>query len=224
MSFRIPDSLSLRRMPRGLAALLLAAALAVPVQARADVAETVLPAACTRDCAAPWGETLGGSTTTPAYSNCSAACFVPLPNREQGIFTGIRWQCVEYARRWWLLNRGVFFGDVDVAADLWLKIPAVTRASDGSTQPLENHDNGDSAPPQVGDLLVYGREYLRTGHLAVVVAVDAGAGRIDVAEQNFLNRPWPAADHARSLDLLERKGRWWVLDPYLLGWKRIAGE
>lgn len=205
---------------RGLAVCLLA--LALP--ARADLAETVLPAACTRDCVSTWGEALGGATTTPAYSNCSAACVVPLPNREHGIFTGIRWQCVEYARRWWLLNRGVFFGDVDVAADLWLKIDTATRASDGATLMLENHANGDAAPPRIGDLLVYGREYLRTGHLAVVVAIDAQAGRLDVAEQNYLNRPWPAADHARSLELLERNGRWWVLDPYLLGWKRIAGE
>lgn len=213
------------RIPARLIRLLLAAVwLVACAGTRADGAGLVLPAACTRDCATPWGETLGAASGVPAYSNCSAACFVPLPHRESGTFTGIRWQCVEYARRWWLLNRGVFFGDVDVAADLWLKVDTITRASDGGTQPLETHPNGDGAPPQVGDLLVYGREYLRTGHLAVVVAVDAQQGRLDVAEQNFLNRPWPAADHARSVELLERSGRWWVLDPYLLGWKRIAGD
>ncbi|TPW18350.1 MAG: glutathionylspermidine amidase/synthetase [Halothiobacillaceae bacterium] len=183
-------------------------------------ADVPLPAACQRDCVAPYGERLGAdSSGIPAYSNCSANCFVPQPNREQGTYTGIRWQCVEYARRWLLKNHGVVYGDVDVAADLWSKIDHVTRVTDQAVFPLTTHANGNELPPKKGDLLIYTREYLGTGHVAVVTEVDLTHGTLAVAEQNFLNRRWPAG-HARTITLVTRDGRYWALDAYLLGWKR----
>ena len=119
-------------------------------------------------------------------------------------------------------ERGVFFGDVDVAADLWLKIPAVTRASGSSTQPLENHDNGDSAPPKVGDLLVYGREYLRTGHSRSSSPSMPGPGASMLPNRT----PEPAVAGRRSC-AQPRSARTVTAGgcrSYLLGWKRIAGE
>ena len=84
-------------MPRGLAALLLAAARRA--RAGAGRCRRNCPAGGlhARLCCALGGETLGGSTTTPAYSNRSAACFSRTAESRAGIFTGIRWQCVEYA-------------------------------------------------------------------------------------------------------------------------------
>jgi hypothetical protein len=55
----------------------------------------------------------------------------------------------------------------------------------------------------------------------VVTEVDLAKGRIKVAEQNLLNRPWPG-NFARQLDLVSKAGSYWVLDPYLLGWKRVT--
>jgi len=37
----------------------------------------------------------------------------------------------------------------------------------------------------------------------------------------LLNRPWPG-NFARQLDLVSKAGSYWVLDPYLLGWKRVT--
>jgi hypothetical protein len=143
------------------------------------------------------------------------------PNREQATYTGIKWQCVEFARRWLLDNEGVVYGDVDIASDIWSKIPFVTRISDGRQLPLQPHLNGASEPPQVGDLLVYAREYLNTGHVAVVTEVDLNSGVIRVAEQNFLNQKWPA-NYARQIEIVHKDERYWLLDPYLLGWKRVV--
>jgi glutathionylspermidine amidase/synthetase len=128
---------------------------------------------------------------------------------------------VEFARRWLLANHGVVYGDVDTAADIWNKIQSVTRLADGKTFPLQAHLNGSTESPQVGDLLIYVKEYLNTGHVAVVTEVDRNAGIIKVAEQNFLNQQWPA-NYARRIALVHKDGKYWLLDAYLLGWKRVV--
>lgn len=187
-------------------------------------ATAVLPERCTAACVEPFGMQLGtASGGVAAYSNCSARCFVPVPNRVDGTYTGIRWQCVEYARRWLLERRGVVFGDVDVAADLWLKVDSVTRVGDGRVLPLAAQLNGAPEPPRVGDLLIYGREYLNTGHVAVVVAVDAAAGTVAVAEQNYRNARW-ADGYARQIAWVRHGAEYWLLDPYLIGWKRVVDD
>jgi hypothetical protein len=185
-------------------------------------AQVQLPAPCETDCVTPYGQVLGVAPgNVPAYSNCNAKCVVFAPHKENGTYTGIQWQCVEFARRWLLANHGVVYGDVDTAADIWKKIQFVTRLADGKTFPLRADLNGSTEPPQVGDLLIYVKEYLNTGHVAVVTEVDRKAGMIKVAEQNFLNQQWPA-DYARQITLLHKDGKYWLLDAYLLGWKRVV--
>jgi MOSC domain-containing protein YiiM len=39
-----------------------------------------------------------------------------------------------------------------------------------------------------------------------------------VAEDNYLNRKYPGG-YARKITVIERDHRYWVLDPYVLGWK-----
>jgi len=52
-----------------------------------------------------------------------------------------------------------------------------------------------------------------------VVGCDSEAGVIHVAEQNYSNHPWPG-DYSGEIPLLEVDGKWWLLEPYLSGWKR----
>ncbi len=170
----------------------------------------------------PYGQTLGvalGNVT--AYSNGDAKHVVLSPNTEKGIYTGLQWQCVEFARRWLFINKGVVFGDVDTASDIWNETHFVTRVSDGRQFPLQSYLNGSTEPPQVGDLLIYVKEYLSTGHVAVVTKANPAIEVIKVAEQNLSNRRWPA-NHARQIALVRKNGRFWLLDPYLLGWKRMV--
>jgi glutathionylspermidine amidase/synthetase len=212
-----------------LSTLFISAALAFVLNACAvldpgkDIAATALPEACQSDCVTPYGQVLGAAPgTVTAYSNCNAKCVVVSPNKENGTYTGIKWQCVEFARRWLLDNQGVVYGDVDTAADIWNKIQSVTRVADNRQFPLQPYLNGSPEPPQVGDLLIYAKEYLNTGHVAVVTEVDLKVGVIRVAEQNFLNQKWPANTYARQIDTVRRDGKYWVLDAYLLGWKRAV--
>lgn len=192
-----------------------------PVAAVTQAASKPLPESCAIHCATPYGQVLGiapGNVT--AYSNCNAQCVVFEPNRETGTYTGIKWQCVEFARRWLLQKQGVIYGDVDTAADIW-KLTTITRVADNKSLPFDSYINGATVAPQVGDLLIYTKEFLGTGHVAVVIGIDKTAGMIKVAEQNFSNNKWPA-DYARTVDFVEKEGKYWLLDAYLLGWKRVA--
>lgn len=181
-----------------------------------------LPQTCRLDCATPYGEKLGVATgEVIAYSNCNAQCLVREPYYQNGTYTGIKWQCVEFARRWLLTHQGVVYGDVNIAADIWDKITLVTRVADGKKLPVESHPNGSTQAPQRGDLLIYAQAYLNTGHVAVVTEVDLTKGVVRVAEQNFTNQKWASNNYAREIDLVIKGNRYWLLDAYLLGWKHI---
>ena len=180
-----------------------------------------LPSECEIDCVSPYGNVLGVSRRgVEAYSNCQSDCVIYEPNQWKGEYTGIKWQCVEYARRWLLMNKGMTYGDVDFAADIWNEINHLTDISTNRPHPLETHLNGSNQPPRVGDLLVYASEFNDTGHVAVVIDADYEDGVIAVAEQNYNNETWPD-DYSRKIELVRREDNYWLLDEYLLGWKHL---
>lgn len=178
-----------------------------------------LPASCTTDCITPYGQVLGASGGgVEAYSNCRPDCVVYEPYHWNGTYTGIRWQCVEYARRWLLVHKGMVYGDVDIAADIWDSIDHLTHVESGRKISLVSFPNGSVQPPRTGDLLIYDRAFLGTGHVAVVTRVNLEEGHVEVGEQNFSNLPW-AGGHARKIALKRSEDGYRLEDAYLIGWK-----
>ena len=192
-----------------------------PSWAERTVPDGNLPEACRTHCVSPFGTVLGVVDGVRAYSNCNAKCVNRKPANVNGIYTGIQWQCVEYARRWLLKHKSAVYGDVDVAADIWNKIDHLERVGHKGVIPLQNDPNGSPHPPSVGDLLIYAKAYLGTGHVAVITDVNLSSHTIKVAEENYLNTKYPG-NYARKIDLLEKNHRYWVLDPYVLGWKHAT--
>ncbi|MEJ2114544.1 MAG: CHAP domain-containing protein, partial [Gammaproteobacteria bacterium] len=88
------------------------------------------------------------------------------------------------------------------------------------TLQFESIVNGAIELPKIGDLLIYGIDYLGTGHVAVVVGVDEKLHFIQVAEQNYANTKWQN-NYARQIAYIKLDKRVWLLDSYLIGWKRI---
>ena len=186
--------------------------------AYADNAEG-MPVECQTDCVSPYGKVLGTSKRgVEAYSNCQSDCVIYEPNHWKGTYTGIKWQCVEYARRWLLINKGAIYGDVDIAADIWNNIDYLTEVATNRVIPIESYLNGSKQPPQVGDLLIYAKAFNDTGHVAVVIDADYENGVIEAGEQNYSNEPWPE-DFSRKIELVRKGDNYWLLDGYLLGWK-----
>lgn len=175
----------------------------------------------------PFGEVTGHSFGTPAHSNNygsddkkNSYHHIMLPDNNKSIFTGVKWQCVEYARRWLIENRQVTFTNVDNAYNIW-DLPYFTDVSTKRQVPVTHcHNNISKIAPTVGDLLIYSPEEVVTGHVAVIVGVDNDS--ITIAEQNHSDCSWEEHEYARLLPLKRHSnGRFQIVDKAVIGWIHI---
>ena len=135
------------------------------------------------------------------------------------IYTGLRWECVEYVRRWHVLVRNVTFTSVATAHDIW-DLPFVY-----SLGPTKKEYRWQSVPhiggsmPIIGDTLVYEPSVDNPyGHVAMVVGINDPL--VFLAEQNYDTNVWSGNGHgtlySRSIHVTN--------EPHLKGWKRILSE
>lgn len=184
---------------------------------------------CDEQCNAAFGEFVGQAFLTKAYSNCNSNCikyennYTMLKNNDKKIFTGMKWQCVEYARRWLIENKNITFADVEYAYFIW-DLKQGEHINTHETLPLLRFKNSTSKqPPNIGDLLIYSTALAVTGHVAVIVGVENDS--IIIAEQNYFNRVWEAKDYSRRLMLDKNaKGYYRIIDEALIGWVRFTSH
>lgn len=190
--------------------------------------------ACDGPCITDFGAPLGRADGVEARSNCVSICvrlessFVdPESGRirigragerpETLEYAGLAYQCVEYARRWWIQTLGLTFGDVPTAADI-LSLTEGRRLSDQAVIPLGRSLNGHARrAPRRGDLLIYAADpsdpEWRAGHVAVVVDTNLEQGWVALAEQNYDNRPWSDPErHARHIRIVRIGERYSLID------------
>ena len=101
-------------------------------------------------------------------------------NYYNGIYTGIKWQCVEFARRYLIVTHGITFSDVTSA----FQIPDAKFTTLDGKQNIEVRNN-----LQVGSLIVWPKNYMANsvdGHVAVVSSITPTG--ITVVEQNYDNK------------------------------------
>ena len=189
---------------------------------------------CETACATPFGEVLGAADGAIGRSNCVSQCIKPKysflnlktkevtvheddPKNDQLHYIGVIYQCVEYARKWWMKNLGITFGSIDSAHEI-IYLTEGKNIHTKDSMPLARSINGTAKrPPGRGDLLIYypDRENpdWRHGHVAVVVSTDLDKGLVAIAEENYDNRPWqdPKA-YSRKIRLFEVGGRYTLLD------------
>ncbi|CAF4243962.1 unnamed protein product, partial [Adineta steineri] len=68
----------------------------------------------------PFNEIMGyASTNVEAYSNGNDTYTSKENSYLYGIYMGIKWQCVEYSRRWLFIRKGCVFKSIEGAADMW---------------------------------------------------------------------------------------------------------
>ena len=181
-----------------------------------------------------------------AYSNCNDYCispefnYVDLPGKKK-IFTGLKWQCVEYARRYLILSNNITFGDIDSAYQIYDLKTASSVYDTKKTFKFMGYPNGSKEPPKANDLLIFkktkGSPY---GHVAVITNVNLRERYIEICEENN-NQKWidPKA-YSRRIVIEEYKGGYYVREneyfPYrldssiaesysnVIGWKRVINE
>lgn len=165
-------------------------------------------------CATPYGEKLGKSYGVVAYSNCRPECVNresnEIPNKEaqatnKKIFTGLKWQCVEFARRWWITKFGITFGSVETANEIF-DLNSAEKLKDKRKIKLRKENNNSKVAPKVGDLIIYKKitfdNSFPYGHVAVAVNINLKDGYLDLAESNYNNTHWEVSDkYARRIKL-----------------------
>ncbi|CAF1437630.1 unnamed protein product [Rotaria sp. Silwood1] len=162
------------------------------------------------------------STNVPAYSNHGTNSF--RENYLYGVYTGVQWQCVEFARRWLLLRKGCIFSNIDIASKIWQYISYVERVTDSKKFRLIPHSNGSKKKPQKDSFLIYPRSLrMRVGHIAVITNVDRNY--VYIAEQNRGFHYW-SSDYARRVPLIYTHDDGYFIDDNckLYGWMEIENN
>ena len=176
------------------------------------------------NCITPFGTVLGqDASNVIGYSNCndkytgSESNFV-----NEDVYSGLRWQCVEYSRRWLIETKQVTFQSVDIAAQIW-DLSAVTKVGTTESLPFESYSNRlTSHAPEIGCLLIYNTDLAPTGHVAVIVGIDLVSNVVLIGEQNWSNNYWLGSNYARNISLLTNaSGYYEIQDEYLIGWKCV---
>lgn len=180
---------------------------------------------CLNKCTTSFGKKLGGLNEVSAYSNCSNDCesslwhYVKL-NEGSLVKTGMKWQCVEYARRWLMTQRGYSFASIDHAYQIWNLKTATNLTTHKETPWLHYVNAVTEEKPQPHDLLIYNTTQGVHGHVSVIVAV--AGDNVLIAEQNYANALWEHPTYARRIKLIKQKGHYQLADKGVIGWMRIA--
>lgn len=187
----------------------------------------------------PFGEQQGSFRGVVACSNRDDGFFSGENNYIHGtIYTGFRYQCVEYARRFLILTTGCIFEDCGRASEIF-GMKHITNVETGATIPLVAHRNRKSTrKPAAGDILIYpyNKDLTPWGHVGIISYVDDA--KVGIAEQNqyFGQFVSPHPDYlggencvARFAELVfhEETGVWEIRDssnmPPCLGWMSYDG-
>ncbi len=133
-------------------------------------------------------------------------------NTVDGYNVGLRYQCVEYVKRYYLEHYQHRMPDSYGHAKDFFDA-AVADGALNERRGLRQYTNSSATPPQVGDLLVLdawgGNAY---GHVAIVSRV--ADGEVEVVQQN-------CGTTRATYDLDMNDGRWRVDNTRVLGWLRM---
>lgn len=179
---------------------------------------------CLNKCSTPFGNKLGENKGVIGYSNCNPDCeseqWYTIKIGEQPHRSGMKWQCVEYARRWYMLQLGYTFSSIDHAYQIWDLVEAEQLGS-AVKKPWNKFSNGLSIEqPQANDLLIYNKEQGIHGHVSVIVKV--AHGYVYLAEQNYSNTKWESPTYARKARLIKSpQGHYTIEDLGVIGWLRL---
>ncbi|OMJ81801.1 hypothetical protein SteCoe_17685 [Stentor coeruleus] len=166
----------------------------------------------------PFGTYLGSNSGVPGYSNGNCNYVSDEDSYVGNIYSGLKWQCVEYSRRWLIITQSLTFVSVDCASDIW-HLDYLSLTSDNSKQiNLYRIPNGSQCPPSPGDLIIYKRTKENpVGHVGIINKVSYDD--IEISEQNWDNNYWPG-NYSRTMPLTKLIDLYYLLDfeNPILGW------
>ncbi len=132
-----------------------------------------------------------------------------------GYNIGIRYQCVEFVKRYYYVRFGHRMPDTHGNAKDFFD-PRVADGALNTERNLVQFRNGGANKPAPDDLVVFGPWlFNRYGHVAIVAGVTDDA--IEIVQQN----PGPFGASRETYALTQVGGAWTVGHDRLLGWLRL---
>jgi hypothetical protein len=123
-----------------------------------------------------FGDIIGTFEGVEVYSNQRGETNSSDKNYYNGLYTGHKWQCVEFVRRYLIIKHGVTFSEVDSA----FEIPNA-QFTTLNGQPIQMKND-----LKIGSIIVWPKDYEKKfiyGHVAIVSSVTPSG--IKVVEQNY---------------------------------------
>ena len=164
-----------------------------------------------------FGTVLGSYKGVNAFCNRSAGWGAG-PNFVDGIYTGYKYQCVEFARRWLVKAKGLTFDDVNCAYHIW-RISSLTDIHTHESVPLVGLPNGGNHAPCADAILIFqSGPGVPWGHVAIITEVNKAQGYVRIADQNDVEWHWHG-NYSRQLRLEVANGKYHIRDKYqIIGW------
>ena len=171
---------------------------------------------------APYNTIIGyASTNVASYSNGDDHHTPIESDYLYKVYIGMKWQCVEFARRWLFLRKGCVFHEIVGAADIWTQVYNVQRVVDKKCFNFTKYPNGNRSPPLNETLLIYDRSSKSSSYGHVAVIVDVLPNSIRIAEQNYNDYYW-TGNYSRELRYVLKDGLFYIEDEMpVLGWMQI---
>ena len=123
-----------------------------------------------------YGDIIGSFNGVQAYSNTDNK--IDTPNYYNNIYTGLKWQCVEYVRRYLIINHNITFSNVDSASQI---ADAQFMTLDGKIIIPKKNNN-----LVIGSIIIFPKDYeidSPDGHVAIISSILPSG--ITIAEQNY---------------------------------------
>ncbi|KAM3131678.1 hypothetical protein pb186bvf_016209 [Paramecium bursaria] len=160
-----------------------------------------------------WGQVVGSTYNVVAKSNKGDDQVIDkdkdtflYPNEtglNETVYAGQAYQCVQYARQYWILEFGAAFESIDTANQIFGLKQAINYRNGGYLQ-MKSITNDNTDWPRVGDLLIWQKTYPNylAGHVAVIVGTDyfSSSPKIYISEQNY-DQYWDSNTYSRALKI-----------------------
>ncbi len=147
---------------------------------------------------------------------------------DKKIYCGIKWQCVEYVRRWLILMYDISFDQIDMAYMLYTNASFFDIKKSKYVK-YRRHSNLSKSSPKVGSIVLWDKsDKSHTGHVAIISATDDNYAYI--SEQNWDYKRW-SNNYSRRLGIRKQYKNDQIYysliedsNPYnsiILGWLRL---
>ena len=129
-----------------------------------------------------YGDIIGTFNGVQSYSNSNNKMSVA--NYYNNIYTGIKWECVEYVRRYLIINHNITFSSVDSAFQI-AEVQFMTLNGEIIIPNLNNNLT-------IGSIIIFPKDYeidSPDGHVAIISSILPSG--ITIAEQNYNDNIFP---------------------------------